>query len=62
MSFLSRIKFAWQQQMIGNTDEIAPAVDCTMQENPKRTIREEYSIVWNECNIYGKIYILIHFE
>ena len=51
MSFLSRIKFAWQQQMIGNTDEIAPAVDCTMQENPvwrsyePCTIREEYSIV-----------------
>ena len=33
VSFLSRIKFAQQQQTIGIT-EIAPALDWTVQENP----------------------------
>ena len=47
---------------------LAPAVDWTVQENPvwrsndPCRIQEEYGIVWNECNIYGKIYILIRFE
>ena len=33
-----------------------------MASNEPCTIREEYGIVWNECNIFPKIYFLICFE